>query len=30
MVLRVEGIEMLDEPATHFDEVTWTTEPAWR
>ena len=30
MVLRVEGIEMLDEPATHFDEVTWTSEPAWR
>ena len=30
MILRVEGIEMLDEPATHFDDVTWTSEPAWR
>ncbi|HII19495.1 MAG TPA: minichromosome maintenance protein MCM [Candidatus Poseidoniaceae archaeon] len=30
MILRVEGIEMLDEPATHFDDVTWTSEPSWR
>ena len=30
MILRVEGIDLLDEHATHFDEVTWTSEPSWR
>lgn len=30
MILRVEGIDLLDEHASHFDEVTWTSEPAWR
>ena len=30
MILRVEGIDFLDEPATNFNEVTWTSEHAWR
>ena len=29
MILRVEGIDLLDEHATHFDEVTWTSEPSY-
>lgn len=30
MILRVEGIDLLDEDAAHFDHVTWTSEPAWK